>query len=138
MLVVLLEYQHWDNLSVNIGSNMTDRFIHHLEHLMLYGVISMVIVAEIGFVVWLLLRWLQKNVKFNWSPVINIGESTNLRTVDSPIETTKVKKDLGPIEVDVKKEFKIDTTPDEKSVKVDEKIKGKVKTQKDKLRSLRK
>jgi len=36
------------------------------------------------------------------------------------------------------KEFKVDTKPDETSVKVDEKIKGKVKTQKDKLRSLRK
>ena len=136
MLVGLLEYQHWDNLSINIGSNMTDRFVHHLEHLMLYGVISMVIVAEIGFVIWLLLRWLLKN--FNWSPVINIGESTNLRTVDSPIETTKVKKDLGPIEVGVSKTMIVDTKSDESSVKLDEKIKGKVKTQKDKLRSLRK
>ena len=115
---------------------MTDRFVHHLEHLMLYGVISMVIVAEIGFVVWLLLRWLLKN--FNWSPVINIGESTNLRNVDSPIETTKVKKDLGPIEVGVSKTMIVDTKSDESSVKLDEKIKGKVKTQKDKLRSLRK
>ena len=136
MLVGLSEYQHWDNLSINIGSNMTDRFVHHLEHLMLYGVISMVIVAEIGFVIWLLLRWLLKN--FNWSPVINIGESTNLRSVDSPIETTKVKKDLGPIEVGVSKTMIVDTKSDESSVKLDEKIKGKVKTQKDKLRSLRK
>ena len=50
-------------------------------------------------------------------------------------ETTK--KDMGPVEVDVKREFKVDTKPDEKSVKVDEKIKGKVKTQKDKLKKLR-
>ena len=116
---------------------MTDRFVHHLEHLMLYGVISMVIVAEIGFVIWLLLRWLLKN--FNWSPVINFGGSANLRSVvDSPIETTKVKKDLGPIEVGVSKTMIVDTKSDESSVKLDEKIKGKVKTQKDKLRSLRK
>ena len=60
-----------------------------------------------------------------------------MRAVDSPIETTKVKKDLGPIEVDVIREFKVDTTPDESSVKLDEKIKGKVKTQKDKLKKLR-
>ena len=66
---------------------MTDRFIHHLEHLMLYGVISMVIVAEIGFVIWLLLRWLQKNVKFNWSPVLNIGESQTRIIKGSAIET---------------------------------------------------
>ena len=49
-----------------------------------------------------------------------------------------MKKDLGPIEVGVKKNTIIDTKSDEVSVKLDEKIKGKVKTQKNKLRSLRK
>jgi hypothetical protein len=49
-----------------------------------------------------------------------------------------VKKDLGPVEVDVKSNVIMDTKSDESSVKLDEKIKGKVKTQKDKLRSLRK
>ena len=75
-----------------------------------------------------------KNFKFHRSPVLNIGESFKS---GSPIET-KVKKDLGPVEVDVKKNFVVDTDLDEQSVKLDEKIKGKVKTQKDKLRSLRK
>ena len=50
----------------------------------------------------------------------------------------KLKKDMGPIEVGVKKNVIMDTTSDESSVKLDEKIKGKVKTQKNKLRSLRK
>ena len=59
------------------------------------------------------------------------------KDMDSPIKT-KVKKDMGPIEVDVKKQMIVDTKSDESSVKLDEKIKGKVKTQKDKLRSLRK
>ena len=45
---------------------------------------------------------------------------------------------MGPIEVDVKKSMIVDTKSDEANVKLDEKIKGKVKTQKDKLRSLRK
>jgi hypothetical protein len=45
---------------------------------------------------------------------------------------------MGPIEVDVKSNVIMDTKSDESSVKLDEKIKGKVKTQKDKLRSLRK
>ena len=45
---------------------------------------------------------------------------------------------MGPIEVDVKNNVIMDTKSDEVSVKLDEKIKGKVKTQKDKLRSLRK
>ena len=48
-----------------------------------------------------------------------------------------MKKDLGPIEVDVNKKTIIDTKSDEVSVKLDEKIKGKVKTQKDKLKKLR-
>jgi len=38
----------------------------------------------------------------------------------------------------VKKNFVVDTKLDEQSVKLDEKIKGKVKTQKNKLRDLRK
>ena len=106
-------------------------FLHHLVHFLIYSLILWQIVLG----VYIILIWATKNFKFHRSPVLNIGESFKS---GSPIEETKVKKDLGPIEVDVKKEFKIDTTPDEKSVKVDEKIKGKVKTQKDKLRSLRK
>ena len=101
-------------------------------------IISTVIIAEIGFVVWLLLKWLHKNIKLNWSPVQNIGELAR-RRVDSPIETVNNKnsKDMGPVEVDVKKNMVMDTKSDESSVKLDEKIKGKVKTQKDKLKKLR-
>ena len=84
--------------------------------------------------IWILLIWVSRSFKFLKSPNLNIGEVVKT----SVIEETKVKKDMGPVEVDVKREFKVDTTPDEQSVKVDEKIKGKVKTQKDKLRSLRK
>ena len=82
------------------------------------------------------LIWVSKNIKFHRSPVLNVGES--FQRGGSPIEETKVKKDLGPVEVDVKKNTIIDTKSDEISVKLDEKIKGKVKTQKNKLRSLRK
>ena len=84
--------------------------------------------------IWILLIWASRSFKFRKSPTFNIGEVVK---GTSMIKETKVKKDMGPIEVDVKKEFKVDTTPDEKSVKVDEKIKGKVKTQKDKLKKLR-
>ena len=85
---------------------------------------------------YVLLIWVSKNFKFHRSPVLNIGES--LQKGGSPIEETKVRKDLGPVEVDVKSNVIMDTKSDESSVKLDEKIKGKVKTQKDKLRSLRK
>ena len=83
---------------------------------------------------WILLIWVSRNFKFHKSPNLNIGEVVKT----SVIEETKVKKDMGPVEVDVNKSMIVDTKSDEVSVKLDEKIKGKVKTQKDKLRSLRK
>ena len=82
---------------------------------------------------WILLIWVSRNFKFHKSPNLNIGEVVKT----SVIEETKVKKDMGPVEVDVKKNMVVDTKSDESSVKVDEKIKGKVKTQKDKLKKLR-
>ena len=86
------------------------------------------------FGLWILLIWCSKNFKFHKSPNLNIGEVIKTST----IEETKVKNNMGPIEVDVKSNVIMDTKSDESSVKLDEKIKGKVKTQKDKLRSLRK
>ena len=83
---------------------------------------------------YVLLIWVSKNIKFHRSPAVRIGESFQS---GSPIEVNKVKKDLGPIEVDVKSNMIMDTKSDESSVKLDEKIKGKVKTQKDKLKKLR-
>ena len=107
-------------------------------------VIATVIIGEIGFVIWLLLKWLRGNIKLNWSPVLNIDESGRRRS-DSSIEKGELAgmldnlppKDMGPIEVDIKKSMVMDTKSDESSVKLDEKIKGKVKTQKDKLKKLR-
>ena len=101
-------------------------------------VISTVIIAEIGFVIWLLLKWLRGNVNINWSPVLNIGESARRRS-DSSIEDfkEKVKRDMGPVEVGVKKKIILNRKVDESSIQTDEVKKGKVKTQKDKLRKLR-
>ena len=104
---------------------------HHFIHLLIYSVLLWQIVLG----VWIILIWASKNFKFHRSPVLNIGES--FQKGDSPIEETKVKKDLGPVEVDVKKSMIVDTKSDESSVKLDEKIKGKVKTQKNKLKKLR-
>ena len=105
--------------------------IHHLIHLLIYSVLLWQVILG----VWIILIWASKNFKFHQSPVLNIGES--FQKSDSPGEEIKVKKDLGPIEVDVKKNVIMDTKSDEVSVKLDEKIKGKVKTQKDKLKKLR-
>ena len=101
-------------------------------------VIATVIIAEVGFVIWLLLKWLRGNVNINWSPSVNIGESAR-RRVDSPIETFKerVKRDMGPVEVGVDKKIVLNRKADESTIKTDEVKRGKVKTQKDKLRKLR-
>ena len=105
-------------------------FVHHLVHLLIYSLV----IWQVFLGIYILLLWTSKNFKFHRSPVLNIGESFQS---GSPIEVNKVKKDLGPIEVDVKSNMIMDTKSDESSVKLDEKIKGKVKTQKDKLKKLR-
>ena len=95
-------------------------------------VIATVIIAEIGFVIWLLLKWLRGNVNINWSPNFHVGESARRRS-DSLTETIK---NMGAVEVDVKKNIILGEAA-EVSVKMDEVKRGKVKTQKDKLRKLR-
>ena len=95
-------------------------------------VLISLIVWQIILGIYLLLLWTLKNFKFHKSPVPNIGESFKS---GSPIKTSE-RKNIGPIEVDIQKNIKVDTA-DEQSVKLDEKIKGKVKTQKNKLRGLR-
>ena len=111
-----------------------DDFIHHIVHFIMYSLVIWQIVLGI----YIILLWAKRNIKFEFtrSPVLNIGES--FQRGDSPVEESRVNKDLGPIEVGVKKNLIMDTKSDESEVKLDEKIKGKVKTQKDKLRSLRK
>ena len=101
-------------------------------------VIATVIISEISFVIWLLLKWLRGNVNINWSPTVQIGESVRSR-VDSSIETFKerVRGDMGPVEVGVEKKIVLNRKADESSIQTDEVKRGKVKTQKDKLKALR-
>ena len=105
-------------------------FLHHLIHFVMYSLVLWQLILGI----YVILIWAKRNIKCNNSPVINVSGT---KEFNHSTETSKEKKDLGPIEVDVKREFKVDTKPDESSVKIDEKIKGKVKTQKDKLKKLR-
>ena len=105
-------------------------FIHHLIHFVMYSLVLWQLVLG----VYVILLWAKRNIKCNNSPVINVSETKEL---SHQIETSK-SGNLGPVEVDVQKNLIVDTKSDESSVKLDEKIKGKVKTQKDKLRSLRK
>ena len=108
-----------------------DDFIHHLVHFVMYSLVLWQVVLG----VYVILLWAKRNIKFEkTSPVINVSETKGL---SHQIETSK-GGDLIPVEVDVKKNLIMDTKSDESSVKLDEKIKGKVKTQKDNLRNLRK
>ena len=102
---------------------------HHLIHFLIYSAL----IWQVVLGCYILLIWASKNFKFQKSPNLNINEVVKTST----IEETKVKKNMGPIEVDIKSNRIMDTTTDEVSVKLDEKIKGKVKTQKDKLKKLR-
>ena len=110
-------------------------FWYEFGELICNVILATIIIAQAGFVIWLMIRWLVHNVDFKWSPNLNI-KGTSVTNTEEQVMTKK--KSLGPIEVGVKKNFVVDTKLDEQSVKLDEKIKGKVKTQKNKLRSLRK
>jgi len=114
----------------------TELFWLSFGDLITYTVIATVIIAEIGFAIWLLLKWFRGNIKMNWSPVLHIGESSSLRRSDGSLIETKEKVDRGPVEVNLDKKIFI-SEADNINVKSDEVKKGKVKTQKDKLKKLR-
>tara|TARA_Y100000361_G_scaffold11563_1_gene9228 strand:- start:319 stop:633 length:315 start_codon:yes stop_codon:yes gene_type:complete len=94
--------------------------------------IATVIILECSFAIWILLKWALANFKYQKQNVVVENKVTPLNTT---IED-KVSKNLGVVEVDVKKQINI-TEADVSDLKSDEQIKGKVKTQKDKLKKLR-
>ena len=117
-----------------------DDFVHHLIHFLMYSLILWQVVLG----VWIILIWASRNIKFNktfsvMSPTENKSIQPVINIDGSSIqdEIVKNKKDTSVVDVKVDKNIFIGKT-DEQSVKVDEKIKGKVKTQKNKLRELRK
>ena len=107
--------------------------LHHFIHFLMYSLLLWQTILGL----YILLIWASKNFKFTKSPIFNLPES-NVGDSVSEENTLKKNTDMGPIDVKVDKSIFIDTKTDESSVKLDEKIKGKVKTQKDKLRNLRK
>ena len=104
-------------------------------HLVIYGFA----VWNFIFGVWLLLRWIKKNMKFHWSPVIKVEGSLSKSdsSSNSGFQEKKVSSGpVGPIEVDIHRNISVGKA-DKSKVKMDETIKGKVKTQKEKLKKLR-
>ena len=112
-----------------------DDFIHHLVHFIMYSLV----IWQIVLGVYVILLWAKRNIKFEkTSPVINVSENKT----DYPIEVLKDRLDgkkvgpTGPVEVGVDRNVFIDKA-DKTKIKIDEVKKGKVKTQKDKLKKLR-
>jgi hypothetical protein len=105
--------------------------VHHIEHLVLYSLIWW----QIIFGLYILLKWIKKNIKFS----TNSGSNSIFIDSKDVIGGGEVKNKSvgpnGPIEVDFKKDIFVDKADDVK-IKSDVK-KGKVKTQKDKLKKLR-
>ena len=105
--------------------------VHHAEHLVLYSFV----IWQVYLALRLLLGFVSKNFKFE-TKVITPQPQVIEKQVGS-VEQVSKKKDLGAIDVKVDKNIFIDK-PDKVKVKLDEVKKGKVKTQKNKLRELRK
>ena len=103
--------------------------VHHGEHLVLYSFV----IWQVYLALRLLLGFVSKNFKFE-SKVFTPQTQVIEKQVGS-VESVS-KKNLGAIDVKVDKKIFIDK-PDKVKVKLDEVKKGKVKTQKNKLRKLR-
>ena len=115
--------------------------VHHIEHLVLYSLIWWQVVLS----VWLILKWVNKNWKIKKTFSVTSPTEKTTQTIQPVINIdgtsigegiAKKKKDMGPVDVDVKRNVFIDKIDDSK-LELDEVKKGKVKTQKDMLKKLR-
>ena len=115
--------------------------VHHIEHLVLYSLIFWQIVLG----VWLILKWVNKHWKIKKTFSVTSPTESNTQTVQPVINIdgasigegiAKKKKDMSAVEVGVDRNVFIDKA-DKTKIKIDEVKKGKVKTQKEKLKKLR-
>ena len=108
-------------------------------HLVIYGFAIWNLILG----VWLIVRWTNKNWKRTEQQVIQQPSSQNINpviNVDSAQigkEMLKRQKDMGPVEVDVKKNIIVGDADVSDLSKSSDVKKGKVKTQKEKLKKLR-
>tara|TARA_Y100001938_G_C8000770_1_gene384574 strand:- start:280 stop:642 length:363 start_codon:yes stop_codon:yes gene_type:complete len=117
---------------------MNDVLLRDIVHIIGHVVIYSLVIWQFVIGIWLILKWVNKNWKIKpqnnfqnpVQPVINI-DGSNINDVSNQ----KNKKDLGVVDVDFKKEIFIDRV-DDSTLKVDDVKKGKVKTQKNKLKNL--
>ena len=115
--------------------------VHHIEHLVLYSLIFWQIVLG----VWLILKWINNNWKIKKTFSVQSPTEQSTQTVQPVINIdgasigegiAKKKKNMGPVDVDVNRSLFVDKIEGGR-VEMDEVTKGKVKTQKNKLKKLR-
>ena len=107
---------------------MKTHLLHHLEHLILYSLI----LWQAGLMLFLLLKYLIKRLPKTKTVHTQSGPSgTESKT------TSQQQKVTGIIDVNVSKNIAVEKA-DSTLIKMDETIRGKVKTQKNKLKELRK
>ena len=106
--------------------------VHHIEHLLLYSLILWQIVLGLK----ILIRTYFKH----WTPPSNnpmvIKEFMENKSISSYNKPKNIKKIKSVVDVEIKKDIFI-SEADNINIKSDEVTKGKVTTQKDKLKSLR-
>ena len=115
--------------------------VHHIEHFILYSLVWWQIVLG----VWLVLKWVNKHWKIKKTFSVTSPTENKNQTIQPVINIdgtsigegiAKKNKDMGPVDVGVERNLFIDKT-DNMKIDIDEEVKGKVKTQKDKLKELR-
>ena len=125
---------------------MEDRLFREIVHMIGHLVVYSLLLWQVVLGVYVILVWVNRNWKEKTKISVVSPSENKTETVQPVINIdgasigegiAKKKKDMGPIEVGIDKTMIVDTKSDESSVKLDEKIKGKVKTQKDKLKKLR-
>ena len=111
-------------------------------HLVIYGFAIWNLILG----VWLIVRWTNKNWKRTEQQAPQILQQSTPQEINPVInvdsaqigkEMLKRQKDMGPVEVDVKKNIVVGEADISDLSKSSDVKKGKVKTQKDKLRKLR-
>ena len=119
---------------------MEDRLLRDIIHIVGHLIIYSLVLWQFILGIYILLIWVNRNWRTKniiQSPNVSQPVQPIINIDGSSVQPDGKSKSTGPIEVDVKKNLIMDTKSDESSVKLDEKIKGKVKTQKDKLKKLR-
>ena len=110
---------------------MKTHLLHHLEHLILYSLI----LWQAGLILFLALKYLIE--RFPKTKIIHTQSGPSGITSHTTSQQQKTVGTPGVIEVDVSKNITVGKA-DSTSIQMDQTVKGKVKTQKDKLKELRK